>query len=224
MTSRAEHKLAPQIWEIDRLTPYERNAKKHSDEQVETLAKAIQSLGWTAPIVVDKNGVIIAGHGRRLAALKLGLKKVPVLVRDDLTDDQVIALRLADNKVSSTDYDTNLLQLDLSDLHLADFDLSAIGFNEKELSFLIEDLAEMNGEALVEDITEAIETQKAEHEKAFKATDERPIPLAQAFGFKHVPGAKESVIARFMAQLEAETGLKGADALLHFVEGLQEAA
>ncbi|MFH3639762.1 ParB/Srx family N-terminal domain-containing protein, partial [Acinetobacter baumannii] len=81
---------------VDDVKPYELNAKIHSEEQVAKIAESIARFGWDQPIVVDKNGVIIKGHGRRLAAIKLGLIEVPVLVRDDLNEEQVKAARLAD--------------------------------------------------------------------------------------------------------------------------------
>ncbi|AVI39345.1 phage tail family protein (plasmid) [Acinetobacter baumannii] len=84
------------MWIVDDVKPYELNAKIHSEEQVAKIAESIARFGWDQPIVVDKNGVIIKGHGRRLAAIKLGLIEVPVLVRDDLNEEQVKAARLAD--------------------------------------------------------------------------------------------------------------------------------
>ncbi|MFX7723358.1 phage tail protein [Acinetobacter baumannii] len=88
--------LKIQMWIVDDVKPYELNAKIHSEEQVAKIAESIARFGWDQPIVVDKNGVIIKGHGRRLAAIKLGLIEVPVLVRDDLNEEQVKAARLAD--------------------------------------------------------------------------------------------------------------------------------
>lgn len=88
--------LKIQMWIVDDVKPYELNAKIHSEEQVAKIAESIARFGWDRPIVVDKNGVIIKGHGRRLAAIKLGLIEVPVLVRDDLNEEQVKAARLAD--------------------------------------------------------------------------------------------------------------------------------
>ena len=82
-----------EIWDIKDLVPYEMNAKKHPQDQVEKLATAITKFGWTQPIVVWNNGEIIAGHGRRLAALHLGMKKVPVVVRSDLSKVEADALQ-----------------------------------------------------------------------------------------------------------------------------------
>lgn len=118
------------------LLPYDNNPKKHPPEQIRALAKSIQEHGWTQPIVVDENNVILAGHGRRLAALELGLTEIPVLVRSDLTESQKRSIRIADNAIAALgelDLDTlrtevvSLMQdqdfeLSLDDLGLGDFD------------------------------------------------------------------------------------------------------
>lgn len=94
---------------IDEITPYENNPR-FNDDAVDYVAQSIEAYGWKQPIVVDKNGVIIAGHTRYKAAKKLGMETVPVLVADDLTEDQVKAYRLADNKVSDfSSWDNKLL-------------------------------------------------------------------------------------------------------------------
>ncbi|EFO4448527.1 phage minor tail protein L [Escherichia coli] len=87
------------------LIPYEMNAKKHDEQQIRDLAAAIKKRGFDQPITVDKNDVIITGHGRREAAIFAGLERVPVIVRDDLSDDEVRAKRLEDNRLASIDYD-----------------------------------------------------------------------------------------------------------------------
>src|SRR5450631_2549674 len=84
---------------IERVTPYPRNPRTHSDAQIAQIAASIMEFGFTNPILVDENSEIIAGHGRWLAALSLHLQEVPVIVRDDLTDAQKRALRIADNRI-----------------------------------------------------------------------------------------------------------------------------
>ncbi|HBC3632750.1 ParB/Srx family N-terminal domain-containing protein, partial [Acinetobacter baumannii] len=125
--------LIIQQWNVDEVKPYELNAKIHDKAQVERIAQSIKEFGWDQPIVVDKEGVIIKGHGRREAALLLGLKVVPVLVRSDLDEHQVRAARLADNRVAIGDIDTDLLQKELQTLN---FDLEGI-FDKKELNFVV---------------------------------------------------------------------------------------
>lgn len=95
---------------------YEKNAKKHPKEQVEYIANSITEFGFKIPIIIDSNNVIVAGHGRLLAAKKLGLKEVPCIIADDLTPEQIKAFRLADNKVAESDWDNDLLGEELLDL------------------------------------------------------------------------------------------------------------
>lgn len=98
------------IWKnIDELRPYERNAKKHPEEQVQYVANSLERFGWRQPVVIDKDDVIVVGHGRVLAAKKLGWEKVPCELADDLTDDEIKAYRLADNKTNESDWDDELL-------------------------------------------------------------------------------------------------------------------
>lgn len=202
-----------ELWPIERVTPYELNAKIHDKTQVARIVESVRKFGWDQPIVVDKNGVIIKGHGRRLAAIELGLKEVPVLVRSDLTDEQVRASRLADNRAAISDLDSSILQKELADLN---FDLSGI-FDAKELSFMEADLSLMNEGAIVEDLDAAVAAQASETMAKIKETDERPVKIDKALGFKTVSGSDERVIARFMALAEAETNLVGANAFVAFI-------
>lgn len=111
------------------LTPYAHNAKRHPDDQVEHIANSIREFGFRQPIVVDADNVVVIGHGRLLAAKKLGLDAVPVVRADDLTEAQIKALRLADNKTNESEWDFGLLDAELVDLAL-DFDMSDFGFDE----------------------------------------------------------------------------------------------
>lgn len=112
----------------DKLTPYENNAKQHPDEQVEHIANSIREFGFRQPIVVDADNVVVIGHGRLLAAKKLGLETVPVVRADDLTEAQVKALRLADNKTNESGWDFTALEADLDEL-ADEFDMSDFGFD-----------------------------------------------------------------------------------------------
>lgn len=212
MTSDA--RIVPELWEIERIVPYEKNAKKHPSGQIEKLAASIQKFGWTQPIVVDRDGVIIAGHGRRLAAMKLGLAKVPVVCRRDLTPEEAGALRLADNRVASTEYDMTLVQAEIADLFATGFDLSLTGYDEKELSFLSTDLGDIDTSLFVDDVGDAVEAQKEANARRVEEIDMTAAPLADAFGFRRVTVAQSRAIRTFMTRIEAETGLKGAEALM----------
>ena len=118
---------------IDELVPYENNPRKN-DEAVEYVANSIKEFGFKVPIVIDKNNVIVAGHTRYKASKKLKLKEVPCIVADDLTDKQIEAYRLADNKVGEkADWDYNILDYELSNLS-DDYDMSIFGFENVDLN------------------------------------------------------------------------------------------
>lgn len=203
-----------ELWDIDKIVPYSLNAKNHPEVEIEKLAKAILTFGWTQPIVIWTNGEIIAGHGRRLAAIKLGRKKVPVIVRSDLTKDQADALRLADNQVTGQSYDMAMIQDELRRLSETDIDLMTLGFDEKELDFSIGDLGEISDDFFVENIGEAVEEQQKQNAQKTEEVDDVAAPVADAFGFKRVTIAQSRAIRDFMSNIEDQTGLKGADALM----------
>ena len=121
--------LAVEAWPVDRPKPYAKNPRRN-DAAVEKVAASIREFGWAQPIVVDGDGVIIIGHTRLKAAKKLGLKTVPVLVRADLTPEQVAALRLADNKTAElAEWDEPLLAAELDAL-VGAVDMEQFGFGE----------------------------------------------------------------------------------------------
>ncbi len=216
-----ERKLNIQMWPVDQVAPYELNAKIHDKQQVERIAKSIAEFGWDQPIVVDKDGVIIKGHGRRLAAIQLGLSEVPVLVRDDLDEEQVRAARLADNRVAIGDLDSELLQ---KEMELINIDLLEGIFDDKELEFMSADLSAMNDDAIVFDLDAAVAAQNMETGKKVEETDSRFVRIDKVLGFKEVKGSDERVIARFMAIVEGETGLEGAEAFVKYADDMVRAA
>lgn len=112
----------------EELIPYEKNAKAHPIAQVEQIANSIKAFGWTQPIVVDKDNVVVIGHGRLMAAKELKLEKVPVVMRDDLSEEQVKALRIADNKTNESEWITEKLDEELAELAIAGFDMEQFGF------------------------------------------------------------------------------------------------
>lgn len=134
-TQKTEYYLA----DISSLIPYARNARTHSEEQVAQIAASIKEFGFLAPIVVSDDNTILCGHGRYYAAQKLGLKKIPCVKESYLTEAQKRAYILADNKLSlNAGWDNDLLTVELKDLQDDAFDLSLIGFDEKELSALFD--------------------------------------------------------------------------------------
>jgi ParB-like chromosome segregation protein Spo0J len=127
------------LWPLDRLNPYDRNARTHSAEQVAQIAASILEFGFTNPILVDSHDGIVAGHGRFAAAQQLGLKTVPVVVLDHLSDRQRRAYILADNKLAlNAGWDIDMLQSELGELRDFDVDLSVLGWAEDELANLID--------------------------------------------------------------------------------------
>jgi hypothetical protein len=119
---------------VSALTPYARNARTHSDEQVAQIAASINEWGWTVPILIDERGEIIAGHGRVMAAQRLGLADVPVMVAAGWTEAQRRAYVLADNKLTlNGGWNDEMLSLEIQDLEAMGFDLGLTGFSALEL-------------------------------------------------------------------------------------------
>jgi hypothetical protein len=124
---------------IEALIPYARNSRTHSDAQVAQIAASIKEFGFTNPVLIDEDGGIIAGHGRTLAARKLGLDEVPCLRLAYLSEAQKKAYIIADNKLAlNAGWDDEMLKVELSELKDLDFDLSLIGFDADELANLLE--------------------------------------------------------------------------------------
>jgi len=124
---------------VTELIPYVNNSRTHSDEQVAQIAASIKEFGWTNPILVDGTNGIIAGHGRLLAARKLGFKEVPTIELTDLTDTQRKAYIIADNRLAlNAGWDNEMLTIELNDLLADGFALEMLGFDPKELNALLE--------------------------------------------------------------------------------------
>jgi hypothetical protein len=126
-------------WPIDRLTPYANNPRLHSAADIERIAASILKWGWTNPVLVDEQGVLIAGHGRVAAAAKLGLTiPIPVIVARGWSDEEKQAYRLADNELAARgSWDPDLLRSELRDLKFTGFDLDLIGFEPDRLEEIL---------------------------------------------------------------------------------------
>lgn len=141
------------VWcPIEALIPYARNARTHSDEQVAQIAASIKEFGWTNPVLVDGESGIVAGHGRVLAARKLGLTEVPTLALEGLSKAQLRAYVLADNKLAlNAGWDDALLKIELGELKTEGFDLGLIGFSMDEIGEIFKDADEESGDGAAGD-------------------------------------------------------------------------
>ncbi len=126
---------------VDELIPYGRNARTHNEDQVAQIAGSIAEFGFTNPILIGDDDVIVAGHGRLMAARRLGLSEVPVIVLDHLSETQRRALVIADNRIAeNAGWDEELLRAELAALREEEFDLDLIGFADEEIDRLMEGL------------------------------------------------------------------------------------
>jgi ParB-like chromosome segregation protein Spo0J len=140
---------------LDTLLPYANNSRTHSDEQIKQLANSIREWGWTVPVLVDEEGVLIAGHGRILAAHSLGLPDAPTMTAHGWSEEQKRAYRIADNKLAlNAGWDQELLRIELNALR-GESDLTLIGFTDQELKKL---MAEASAPESFDTYDEEIET------------------------------------------------------------------
>lgn len=131
-------KVSFEVRAIESLIPYARNARTHSPEQVEQIARSIKEFGFLNPVIISANGGILAGHCRVLAAGKLGLKEIPCILETHLTDTQKRAYVLADNQLAlNAGWDEELLKIELAELQSEDFDLDLLGFSLEEIENLL---------------------------------------------------------------------------------------
>ena len=151
-----------ELWPVERLVPYAKNARTHSDEQVAQIAASIIEFGFTNPILVDSNAGIIAGHGRLLAARKLALAEVPVIVLDQMSAIQRRAYVLADNRLAlNASWNDELLAEELAALQAEDFNVGVIGFTDAELTSLFAEVSP-EGAAAEDETSEEIPEEPAE--------------------------------------------------------------
>src|SRR6516162_6801163 len=130
-----------ELWSSERLIPYGGNPRLHSEIDVEKIAASILKWGWTNPVLVDEQGVLIAGHGRVAAAALLGLKSIPVIVARGWSEEEKQGYRLADNELAARgSWDLDLLRSELRDLKFSGFDLDLIGFEPDRLDEILRGL------------------------------------------------------------------------------------
>lgn len=222
MTTTEDGKRPVVLFDVEKMFPHPKNAKKHSEDQKEKLARSIKKFGVASPPNIKPSGEIITGVGRWSSVReKLGWTKMPVVIRDDLSDAEADALRISDNQTVSTEYDTELLKASMMDLQETDFtDMDALGFDDKELERLTSDFAELSIDdgVFAEDITSAVEDQKAKNTEKEAEVDKSAAPVADALGFKRVTVEQSRKIRECMTAIEGKSGKQGVEALLDVLE------
>ena len=211
MRDPADSPLAVQLWPVDDLIPYAGNAKLHPPEQIERLAAAIDRFGWDQPIVVDGDGVIIKGHGRRLAALSLGLERVPVLIRSDLSRTEADALRISDNAVVGLELDMGAMQEEIARLmHEDEIGLGDFGFDDEMLGEIKSGL-----ELATPDLNDVL-GKGGTHDDA--PSPHKNVSLSKLLGFKSVTPDQAALVARLAERTRAATGKTGVEAFITWLE------
>lgn len=219
---KATDKLKYQLIDVNELIPYELNSKKHSEANIAGLMASIKEHGLNNPITVDKNMVIIGGHGRLEACKRLGHRVVRVQIRDDLDEQGVKQLRIAENKTASTEYDSELLKLELEQIDLKEINLDSLGIDQAEFDKLMADYTEMDLDSLTNDLDGEINKQIKQGEKDIKSADYQRVSLVSAFGFKDVSVAGSRAIARFIAGLQSTYNLSPDQAFVQFIKDLED--
>jgi len=197
--------LEPKLVDIDDLKPYENNPKKHPDEHLERLAASIQDQGLEQYPHIEPDGTIISGHGRWMTCRnKLGWKKIPVYVRDDLSKAQMRRLRLAANRTTSTEYDAEMEKLEMNvimkelDEDISEEDLAAMtGFSVRDLELFTEDLGEM--EVPLDDIEDETEVDPGIEDDEVEDEGDQTVALTKTVGFKTVTQKHARKLREFMA-------------------------
>lgn len=166
--------------DINKLIPYINNAKKHSDDQVTRIASSIREFGFLSPVLIDEKYNVIAGHGRILAAKKIGLSEIPCVFVEGLTDAQRKAYILADNRLGElADWDMDLVKLELEELELANFDVDLTGFD-------INDFLKPN-EIVEVDVPDLPETPKAKVGDIYELGGGTQADLWRCYAFSRCP-------------------------------------
>lgn len=226
---------------VDSIARYAGNARKHGQKQIDKIAASIAEFGFNAPILIDENNTIVAGHGRYLAALKLGMKEVPVIALTHLSEAKRKAYIIADNRLAEdSSWDMGKLAAEVASLQNEDFDLSAIGLEEVDYSRLDMEMRRMNADlqAIEQDLQEQsilpppstgfIQTPppagQAEPEQQTLSTPSTaaphpPIPSMPqmvAFNCVMLESQREAVL-RVLNQVKADNGLTTIGEAMHFV-------
>ncbi|MFP3342675.1 ParB N-terminal domain-containing protein [Halomonas sp. SIMBA_159] len=218
MSERVEQKMV--FMNPKDLIPYDKNVKKHPQSHINVLKALMTKYGFSTgnAIQVDRNLVIIAGHGRREAAMQLGLERVPVIVRGDLTDDEVKRWRIEENKSVGLDYDVVMMKEEIAEL-LEGNDDPLLGFDDKEWSVLTDDLtAGFDTETIISDLEEEMAASQRQHDETIREAKTTDVAVTDLLGFKRVPADQQRKFANFMAEVEFRAKKSGLDAFLELID------
>jgi len=219
-----------QTLKIDTLKPYRYNSKKHTEDGIKKLMQSISQYGLVNPITVDKDMIIIGGHGRVEACKRLGWTVIQVQIRDDLSKKGANQLRISENRVTSTEYDSEKAKLELEELNLGDLtelqdiEIEGLGFEKIEIEKLFDDYTEMDNSALTEDLDSDIDEQTKKGIEDIEKMDNKAVNVGVALGFKMVPISSSRHIAKFIASLQDEYNAPADEAFVQFIKEMNEAA
>ena len=209
-----------QLWSTEELKPYERNAKRHPEEQINGIVESIKNFGWKAnPVEVTKDGTIVNGHGRWMATKQLGLDRIPVVVIEGLSESEVKAYRLAHNRVAEGGNDANILTMELTELMGDGLDMS-LYFNDRELQFSLEDMGELDVSALSSDLASQIDAAAGDTQGLIDSEDDlefNGMSVTRTLGFSKTNTTQQRSLKRLLMVAESETGDKGAEALHQYI-------
>lgn len=204
MSNQYDGVLVTESWNIEDVIPYDKNAKIHDDGQIDTLGKIIKENGFDQPIVVDEDGVILKGHGRRLAAMSIGYKKIPVVVKRGLTDQEKTIIRISDNLVAKTEFDDDLLNQEISELYTEGADLSLLAMDEASLNEIIDneygDLEEDYLETTELTEEEQLEIDRAESDAARDKIVDREYKPSYEVGIVCADESEQEVVYKKMTK------------------------
>ena len=204
------------IRKLFELKPYDKNAKTHTPEQVAVIAASIKEFGFRRYIEITTDDVIVNGHGRVLAAKSLGIDSLPCVVLDDMTDAQIRAYRLTDNKSNEGGYNADLLSQELYELTMeGEIDMSNF-FSDKEMAFSIDDMGQIDIGGLSEDLASEVDKISNSTQEFMDGETEKPVTVQLALGFKTVDQTQSRTIRKFMDFAEGKTEKKGAEAFVEF--------
>jgi hypothetical protein len=198
------------------LTPFEKNAKLHPPEQIRAIMKSIKENGFrNKPVEILSNGTIVNGHGRWMACKELGMTKIPCVVLDDMTDNEIRKYRITDNKVADTGFDNMLLKDEMILLDADGVDFTEF-FNDKELDFLTGDLGDMDLSAITGDLASDVSELSEATQNSIDGEGERTVALTKALGYSTITESEQRAIIKLQAHAEGTTGLSGGAALSLF--------